>query len=124
MARSRDENSAGSQFFICDASAPHLNGKYTVFGEVFDNLSVIDKIINSTTDYSNAKRNCITKIPRNSTDTWVKLRDPQGRDPLYSKVPEGRDKDEYQREIQSLLSSDRPLALPKIKKVRVLEGTE
>ena len=33
MARSTDPNSAGSQFFICVADAPHLDGKYTVFGD-------------------------------------------------------------------------------------------
>ena len=37
MARSADPNSAGSQFFICVADAPHLDGKYTVFGEVIEN---------------------------------------------------------------------------------------
>jgi len=124
MARSTDPNSAGSQFFICDAYAQHLNGKYTVFGEVIENFSVIDKIVNSTTEYSNAKRNCLTEIPKNSIDTWVTLKDPKGRALLYSKVPEGRNKVEFQREMQSLLSSDRPLALPKIKKVRVVKGTE
>ena len=29
MARSRDPNSAGSQFFIMVGNAPHLNGQYT-----------------------------------------------------------------------------------------------
>ena len=31
MARSRDVNSAGSQFFICVSPQPHLDGQYTVF---------------------------------------------------------------------------------------------
>src|SRR6201997_2799707 len=34
MARSQDPNSADSQFFICFAPAPFLNGKYTVVGRV------------------------------------------------------------------------------------------
>ena len=34
MARAQDPDSAGSQFFICVADAPSLNGKYSVFGEV------------------------------------------------------------------------------------------
>ena len=34
MARSSDPNSGGSQFFICAADAPHLDGQYTVFGQV------------------------------------------------------------------------------------------
>ena len=40
MARSSNPNSAGSQFFICVTDQPHLDGKYTAFGEVID-LSLI-----------------------------------------------------------------------------------
>ena len=48
MARSNDPNSGGSQFFICATTVPHLNGKYTVFGQVVDGLEIIDQIINLT----------------------------------------------------------------------------
>src|SRR5215469_17212600 len=34
MARAQDPDSADSQFFICFAPSPFLNGKYTVFGQV------------------------------------------------------------------------------------------
>jgi peptidylprolyl isomerase len=44
MARTSDPDSANSQFFICLADAPFLNGKYTVFGEVTSGMDVIDKI--------------------------------------------------------------------------------
>ena len=44
MARSQDPNSAGSQFFICHANAPHLDGQYTLFGEVIEGIEVVDKI--------------------------------------------------------------------------------
>ncbi len=44
MARSRDPNSAGCQFFICVANVPHLNEQYSVFGEVIDGMDVVDKI--------------------------------------------------------------------------------
>ena len=50
MARSRHPDSAGSQFFICVADAPHLNGQYTVFGEVTDGLDVVDKIVSQQRD--------------------------------------------------------------------------
>ena len=50
MARSQDPNSAGSQFFICVADVPHLDGKYTVFGEVITGLDVVDKIVQVPTD--------------------------------------------------------------------------
>ena len=44
MARSMDPDSAGSQFFICVAAVPHLDGQYTAFGEVIEGYDVVDKI--------------------------------------------------------------------------------
>ena len=44
MARSQDLNSANSQFFICFADAPFLNGQYTVVGEVVKGMDFVDKI--------------------------------------------------------------------------------
>jgi cyclophilin family peptidyl-prolyl cis-trans isomerase len=44
MARARDPNSADSQFFICFAAAPFLNGQYTVWGKVTSGMEVVDKI--------------------------------------------------------------------------------
>ncbi len=44
MARTEDPNSAGSQFYICLAPQPFLNGKYTVFGQVIEGLENIHKI--------------------------------------------------------------------------------
>jgi peptidyl-prolyl cis-trans isomerase B (cyclophilin B) len=45
MARSAHPDSAGSQFFICVADVPFLDGKYTVFGEVVKGMEVVDKIV-------------------------------------------------------------------------------
>jgi len=50
MARSNDPNSAGSQFFICVAPATFLDKQYTVFGEVIDGMSAVDKIVNAQKD--------------------------------------------------------------------------
>ena len=44
MARSGHPDSAGSQFFICDANDPWLDGQYAVFGKVTDGMDVVDKI--------------------------------------------------------------------------------
>jgi peptidylprolyl isomerase len=44
MARTSDPDSANSQFFIMFASAPHLNGQYTVFGEVTKGMDLVDNI--------------------------------------------------------------------------------
>ena len=45
MARAADPDSAGSQFFICVADTPFLDGQYTVFGEVIDGMKVVDEIV-------------------------------------------------------------------------------
>ena len=50
MARSSDPNSGGSQFFICAADAPHLNGQYTVFGQVIQGEQIIDQVVNLPRD--------------------------------------------------------------------------
>jgi peptidylprolyl isomerase len=44
MARSMDPNSANSQFFIMFAPAPHLDGQYTIVGEVVAGQEVVDLI--------------------------------------------------------------------------------
>ncbi len=44
MARSKDPNSASSQFFICHADAPHLDGQYAAFGEVIYGIETVDAI--------------------------------------------------------------------------------
>jgi peptidyl-prolyl cis-trans isomerase B (cyclophilin B) len=49
-ARTQDPNSAGSQFFIMVAKAPHLDGQYTVFGEVVKGVEVAETIVNQPRD--------------------------------------------------------------------------
>jgi len=49
-ARTQDPNSAGSQFFIMVAKAPHLDGQYTVFGEVLKGVEVADTIVKQPRD--------------------------------------------------------------------------
>lgn len=45
MARSTAMDSAGSQFFIMVAAAPHLDGQYAGFGKVTDGMDVVDEIV-------------------------------------------------------------------------------
>ncbi len=44
MARAMDVDSADSQFFICFADCPWLNGQYTVWGEVTSGMEYVDNI--------------------------------------------------------------------------------
>jgi peptidyl-prolyl cis-trans isomerase B (cyclophilin B) len=50
MARSRNPDSAGSQFFICVADTPWLNKQYTVFGEVTSGIEVAEEIVSQPRD--------------------------------------------------------------------------
>ncbi|PPQ35736.1 peptidylprolyl isomerase [Rhodopila globiformis] len=44
MARSQSPNSANSQFFIMFEPAPHLNGQYTIWGQVVQGMEHVDQI--------------------------------------------------------------------------------
>ena len=62
MAREGDaanpqRRSNGSQFYICIQDLPHLDGKYTVFGEVVKGMNVVDKI---------------SEVPRDKNDVPLK----------------------------------------------------
>jgi len=50
MARSRDPDSAGSQFFIVVKKSSFLDNQYTVFGEVVSGMDVVDKIVSQERD--------------------------------------------------------------------------
>ena len=56
MARAMDPNSAGSQFFIMHADAPHLDGDYAAFGHVISGMDVVDEIANTPTDWNDMPR--------------------------------------------------------------------
>ncbi len=45
MARSMMPNSAGSQFFVMVAKAPHLDGQYAAFGKIVEGMEVADAIV-------------------------------------------------------------------------------
>lgn len=52
MARSQDPNSASSQFFICVADAPFLDGEYAGFGRVLSGMEIVDKIVSEPTGHN------------------------------------------------------------------------
>ena len=50
MARSMMPDSAGSQFFVMHANAPHLDGQYAAFGKVTQGMETVDEIAETRTD--------------------------------------------------------------------------
>lgn len=53
MARAMNPDSAGSQFFLMVADAPHLDGDYAAFGKITEGIEEADRIVN---------------VPRNRSD--------------------------------------------------------
>lgn len=47
LARSADPNSGSTEFYICLVPRPHLDGKYTVFGQLMEGYDVLAKIGNT-----------------------------------------------------------------------------
>ena len=52
MARAMHPDSAGSQFFIMVAPAPHLDGQYAAFGRVYENVEEAIRISEVKTDWN------------------------------------------------------------------------
>ncbi len=50
MARSKEPDSAGSQFFIMVADSTYLDGEYAAFGKVTKGMKVVDSIVTSERD--------------------------------------------------------------------------
>ena len=57
MARSSSPNSAGSQFFVMVAPAPHLDGQYAAFGKITEGEQV-------AIDISRVQRNMMNDKPK------------------------------------------------------------
>lgn len=51
MARAASPDSAGSQFFIMHADAPHLDGQYAAFGKVSEGMEGVNKVAMTRTDF-------------------------------------------------------------------------
>ena len=82
MARSMMPNSAGSQFFVMVADAPHLDGQYAAFGKVTEGMETADAIVNAPRNrmndmpYEEQKMKCVRVETHGVTYTVEKL---QGR---------------------------------------------
>jgi cyclophilin family peptidyl-prolyl cis-trans isomerase len=70
-ARTPDPNSATSQFFICVAPATHLDGQYSVYGQVVKGMNVADTIVN-------VPRDMTTNNPLQKVEMTIVKLDPNG----------------------------------------------
>ena len=130
MARSNDPNSAGSQFFICLDNQPHLDGKYTAFGEI-DLLSdsktnaILNHIENTPTDAQYVLSMSSNIIPKNEDiSKWIMLKNPKTKKPIYLKVPNGEEKNAFNLEMRSKLYSNNPVFPIFIEEIRVIDSRE
>lgn len=64
MARSRNPDSASSQFFIMHADASYLDGDYAAFGKVIEGMDAVDEIAEAETDHNDRPLRdfCIKKV--------------------------------------------------------------
>jgi peptidylprolyl isomerase len=65
MARASDPDSADSQFFICFADAPWLDGQYTIWGKVVQGMEFVDQIVKGDADSG--------LVPEDRRDKIIKL---------------------------------------------------
>lgn len=122
MARSRDINSAGSQFFICLDNAKHLDGNYTVFGYLVEGDHVLNAIIKLGTEHSVGIMLSKSGVPEGEDPSlWVEVIDPKTRKTRYAKVQEHMKNEAYQQSVQEKLNNTSKPAVPVIiKSVRVV----
>ena len=69
MARTMAPNSAGSQFFIMVAPAPHLDGQYAAFGRILEGVETAIDISRVVRDMRNDKPKTPVVIESITVDT-------------------------------------------------------
>ena len=70
MARTMAPNSAGSQFFIMVADAPHLDKQYAAFGKVTEGMDVVDAIARTPRSMFNDKPTHEQKMKTVTVETF------------------------------------------------------
>lgn len=63
-------DSAGSQFFLMVAPAPHLDGEYAAFGQVVEGMDVADRIVLSPRNVYTDKPNQDQRMKQVTVDTF------------------------------------------------------
>ena len=86
LGRDDDINSGDSEFYICVAPRPHLDGRYTVFGQLIAGYDVLEKISNVEVDekWESADKKLAMHKPKKPVlieKAWIEERD------LSPKIP-------------------------------------
>ena len=121
MAHGSDINSAGSQFFICVKDAFHLDGEYTAFGEIIENLDVIDRIASIESQSKQILSYAKQEIPKEEDQTnWINYI--FNEEELFFKIPPNKSEDIYREEISKKIKNIYSPCLPvRIKSIRVID---
>jgi cyclophilin family peptidyl-prolyl cis-trans isomerase len=80
LGRSDDVNSGDSEIYICVAPRPHLDGKYTVFGQLIEGYDTLEKISNVEVEerWEGADKKLAMHKPKNPVvieKAWIEERD-------------------------------------------------
>ncbi len=78
-ARAQDINSATSQFFICVAKASHLDGQYSIYGQVIEGMEIADIIVN-------VPRNSTTNRPYDKVEMTITKIEPMAVEEINEKI--------------------------------------
>jgi len=116
---SSDENSAGSQFFICLNELKKLDGKYTAFGEIIDGYNVINAIERIPSESNLAYRKLKDVIPdTEDKEKWSKIS--YNSKEYFIKIPEEQNKENFINLMKNRLDNLYGPSVPvRIKSIRV-----
>ena len=122
MARSRDVNSAGSQFFICTDHAGHLDNQYTAFGNLIEGHQVLDIITGIPSEAKQMIKSFKIEIPDNQlNENWIEYM--LGDKKYFVKIPKSTTADLYKNLIKKRLrNKHRPFIPVIIKSIRVVDS--
>ena len=70
MARTMAPNSAGSQFFVMVAPAPHLDGQYAAFGKVIEGMETADAVVYTDRDVRTDRPRKEQKMAKVTVETF------------------------------------------------------
>ena len=119
MAHGSDINSAGSQFFICLSNAKHLDGKYTIFGKIVENIELLNTIQNIPSESKQILSLASKSIPEDSKDNWLSYLFNEIK--YYFKIPTNQTEESYRQLVSERINNIYKPSIPVVvKKIRIM----